>query len=150
MSNYLIVGWREHLALPFFGIPLIKAKIDTGAKTSAIHAFDVELFSINSKNMVRFKLHPYQRDTRQTIIASSELIDKRYVRNSGGTEEMRPVIKTFIELGSRTWEVELTLTNRELMGFRMLLGRQALNNHVLIDPSKSFLLGGTGSSDEDV
>ena len=148
MSNYLIVGWREHVALPSLGIHQIKAKIDTGARTSVLHASDINIFSIESKRMIQFKIHPYQRDTKQTLTASSELIDKRKVRNSGGGEELRPVIKTLLELGSVSWEIELTLTDRELMGFRMLLGRQALKKHVLVDPGRSFLFSEVSLSDE--
>ncbi|MEH2423292.1 MAG: RimK/LysX family protein [Nostoc sp.] len=147
MSNYLIVGWREHVALPSLGIHQIKAKIDTGARTSVLYASDINIFSIESKQMIQFKIHPYQRDTKQTLTASSELVDERKVKNSGG-EELRLAIKTLLELGSVSWEIELTLTDRELMGFRMLLGRQALKKHVLVDPGRSFLFSEVSLFDE--
>lgn len=140
MSEYLIVGWRERIALPSLRIHQIKAKIDTGARTSVIHASDIKIFNVESKQMAQFKVHYSQGNISQTIIAASELIDERKVKNSGGKEELRPVIKTLVELGAVSWEIELTLTDRELMGFRMLLGRQALKNRVLVDPGKSFLL----------
>jgi hypothetical protein len=140
-----IIGWREQLALPDLGIAEIKAKIDTGARSSALHAFDVETFDRNGKVMVRFKVHPYQRDTCRTVIAEAELLDRRQVRNSGGQAEVRPVIKTTVELNGDRWPIELSLTNRDVMGFRMLLGRQAVRKRFLVDASRSFLCSSTGN-----
>lgn len=134
-----IIGWREWIALPELGIPKIKAKIDTGARSSALHAFDIYTFEVDGKPRVRFKVHPKQRDTNQTIIAEAELIDERKVRSSSGQAELRPVILTEVNLMGKIWQIELTLTNRELMGFRMLLGRQALRGIFLINPGKSYL-----------
>lgn len=134
-----IIGWREWIALPELGIPKIKAKIDTGARSSALHAFDIYTFEVDSKPRVRFKVHPKQRDTNQTVIAEAELIDERKVRSSSGQAELRPVILTEVNLMGKRWQIELTLTNRELMGFRMLLGRQALRGIFLINPGKSYL-----------
>lgn len=134
-----IIGWREWIALPELGIPKIKAKIDTGARSSALHAFDIDTFEIDGKPRVRFKVHPKQRDTNQTIIAEAELIDERKVRSSSGQAELRPVILTEVNLMGKRWQIELTLTNRELMGFRMLLGRQAVRGMFLINPGKSYL-----------
>ncbi|GGA16148.1 ATP-dependent zinc protease [Okeania sp. KiyG1] len=134
-----IIGWREWIALPEIGITKIKAKIDTGARTSSLHAFDIETFEIDGKPRVKFKIHPKQRDTNQIVIAEAELIDERHVRSSSGQAELRPVILTEVNLMQEKWQVELTLTNRELMGFRMLLGRQAVRGIFLIDPSKSYL-----------
>ncbi|NES88034.1 MULTISPECIES: ATP-dependent zinc protease family protein [Okeania] len=134
-----IIGWREWIALPEIGITKIKAKIDTGARTSSLHAFDIETFEIDGKPRVKFKINPQQRDTNQTVIAEAELIDERNVRSSSGQAELRPVILTEVNLMQKKWQVELTLTNRELMGFRMLLGRQAVRGIFLINPGKSYL-----------
>ncbi len=139
-----IIGWREQLALPDLGIPEVKAKIDTGARSSALHAFDVETFERDGKPMVRFKVHPYQRDAQRTVTAEAELIDQRQVRNSGGQAQVRPVIETTVELNGYTFPIELTLTNRDAMGFRMLLGRQAVRRRFLVDAGRSFLHSSTG------
>jgi len=136
-----VIGWREWLALPDLGIPEIKAKIDSGARSSALHAFDVERFRRDGKAMVRFRVHPYQRDSRRGRVAEAELLDERSVRNSGGHVERRPVIVTTAALGGRGFSIELTLTNRDEMGFRMLLGRQALRRRFLVDVGGSFLAG---------
>jgi len=144
MSKSLsIIGWRERVALPDLGIAQIKAKIDTGARSSALHAFDVETFSRDGKTMVRFKVHPYQRDTHRTVSAEAELIDQRQVRNSGGHAQLRPVIQTMVELNGERWLIELTLTNRDVMGFRMLLGRQAVRKRFLVDAGRSFVQSST-------
>lgn len=138
-----VIGWREKIALPELGIPEIKAKIDTGARSSALHAFDVETFEQNGKMMVRFKVHPYQRDTHHTLTAEAVLLDQRQVRNSGGHAQWRPVIQTMVELDGERWSIELTLTNRDVMGFRMLLGRQAVRQRFLVDAGRSFLRSST-------
>jgi len=144
MSKSLsIIGWRERVALPDLGISQIKAKIDTGARSSALHAFDVETFLRDGKTMVRFKVHPYQRDTHRTVSAEAELIDQRQVRNSGGHAQLRPVIQTMVELNGERWLIELTLTNRDVMGFRMLLGRQAVRKRFLVDAGRSFVQSST-------
>ena len=140
-----IIGWREELALPELGISQVKAKIDTGARSSALHAFDIQIFERSGIQMVRFKVHPYQRDTHRTVMAEAELLDQREVRNSGGQSQLRPVIQTPVELNGYTFPIELTLTNRDVMGFRMLLGRQALRGRFLVDVSRSFLYSSTGS-----
>ncbi len=137
-----VIGWREWLALPDLGIPAIKAKIDTGARTSALHAFEVEPFRRAGKSMVRFVVHPKQRSTLRGVRAESELLGQRNVRNSGGQVERRPVILASVQLNERVWTIELTLTNRDEMGFRMLLGRQGLRDLFLVDPARSFLAAG--------
>lgn len=136
-----VIGWREWVALPELGIGAIKAKVDTGARSSALHAFDVELFRRRGVWMVRFKVHPLQRDSRRTVALETELFDERNVRNSGGRLELRPVIQTTVALMEERWPIELTLTNRDAMGFRMLLGRQAVRGQFAIDPGRSFLGG---------
>ncbi|HEY9834424.1 MAG TPA: RimK/LysX family protein [Stenomitos sp.] len=140
-----VIGWREHIALPELGIPELKVKIDTGARSSALHAFDIEPFQDAGKMMVRFKVHPYQQDSDRTILAQAEVIDQREVRNSGGDTQVRSVIQTKVELGGFAFPIELTLTNRDKMGFRMLLGRQAVRRRFLVDAGQSFLQTPTGS-----
>jgi len=136
-----VVGWREWLSLPAIGIDTIKAKVDTGARSSALHAFDVEIFQQDGREMVRFKVHPYQRDNTVTVEGVAELLDRRRVRSSEGTESMRPVILTTVELLGQRWEIEVTLTRRDNMGFRMLLGRQAVRRRFVVAPGRSYLGG---------
>lgn len=134
-----IIGWREWVSFPALKLSLVKAKIDTGARSSALHAFDIERFQHNGKPMLRFKVHPIQKDDHTTITAEAELLEERQVRDSGGHTEMRPVILTEIALAQYQWPIELTLTNRRAMGFRMLLGRQALRQRFVIDAGQSYL-----------
>jgi hypothetical protein len=136
-----IVGWREWVALPNLGIDRIKAKVDTGARSSALHAFDVEVFRKRGSDWVRFKVHPIQRNTRRTVSAQARLLEYRKVRSSAGHESVRPVIVTSLTLLDRTWDIELTLASRDAMGFRMLLGRQAVRDHLVVDPGKSYYGG---------
>lgn len=136
-----MIGWREWVGLPGLGIARIKAKVDTGARTSALHAFDVERFTRRGRPMVRFKVHPLQRDSHRTVQAEAELVDERQVRSSSGHTQLRPVILTEVELLGRRLPIELTLTGRDAMGFRMLLGRQALRGHFVVDPGRSYLGG---------
>ena len=139
-NKLLVIGWREIVALPNLGISQIKAKIDTGARSSALHAFHVEKFQREGQEMIHFQVHPYQRDTEYTVTAEAKLLEYREVRPSSGKTQLRPVILTNVELGGVQWQIELTLTNRDVMGFRMLLGRQAVRDRFLVDPGKSFLL----------
>ena len=134
-----VIGWREIIALPKLGISQIKAKIDTGARSSALHAFHVEKFQRDGQEMIRFQVHPHQRDSTHTVSAEAELLEYREVRPSSGKAQLRPVILTNVELEGVQWQIELTLTNRDVMGFRMLLGRQAVRDRFLVDPGKSFL-----------
>ena len=140
-KGLVIIGWREWVCLPNLNIKRIKAKIDTGARTSALHAFDIEEFSDHGRKMVRFKVHPKQRDSSKIVHAIAPLVDKRHVKDSHGGVSHRPVILAQAALGPFTWELELTLVNRDPMGFRMLLGRQALRGRLLVDPHRSYLLG---------
>jgi len=135
------IGWREWITLPDLGIERVKAKIDTGARSSALHAYDVRAFEKHGVTWVRFKVHPLQRDTHKTVTCEAEMVDQRIVRSSGGHETLRPVIVTPIVLLGEQHEIELTLTNRDTMGFRMLLGRQALRGTYMIDPGRSYLGG---------
>lgn len=134
-----VIGWREWVALPQLGVAHVKAKIDTGARSSAIHAFDVELFERQGLSMVRFKLHPVQQQSLPEIAAEAMLLDQRQVRSSGGHTQLRPVIKTEVTLNGLTWPIELTLANRDVMGFRMLLGRQAIRQRFWVDAGASYL-----------
>ena len=138
-SSDRIIGWREVIILPQLGIDKIKAKIDTGARSSALHAFNIREFKRDGKDFIRFQVHPLQRDRITTVTSEAELLEYRKVRNSGGVAQLRPVIMTEIKLGESSWAIELTLTNRDVMGFRMLLGRQAVRNRFLIDPGRSFI-----------
>ena len=140
-----VIGWRELVALPELDILEIKAKIDTGARSSALHAFEIETFHQDGKTMVRFKVHPYQRDNHRSAIAQAELYDQRQIRNSGGHAQLRPVIQTIVKLGNYAFPIEVTLTNRDVMGFRMLLGREAIRRRFLVDAGRSFLQSVTGS-----
>lgn len=140
-SHIITIGWREWVGLSELGIPAMKAKIDTGARTSCIHTFRQEEFERNGQSWIRFWVHPLQKDTKQEIICEAEIIDKRFVRDSGGRQEFRPVIKTDIFLGDSRWEVEITLSNREEMLFRMLLGRTSMLGKLSINPALSYTQG---------
>ena len=141
LPDRVAVGWREWLSLPELGLTHIKAKIDTGARTSALHAFHLEPFQRKSTKMLRFGIHPLQRNTSVEIFCEAEIIDYRFVTDSGGHKEKRFVICTELALGEHRWPIELTLTNRDTMRFRMLLGRTAMQDRLLVLPDQSFLLG---------
>ncbi|MBY0517022.1 MAG: RimK/LysX family protein [Bacteriovoracaceae bacterium] len=136
------LGWREWVGIPEMGLPAIKAKIDTGAKTSSLHALDPEPCTIEGVPHVRFILMPVQRSLALGRDIVAPLVDKRSVKNSGGEGEERFVISLILALGDVEKEIEVTLANRRDMKFRMLLGRQALEG-CLIDPAQSYLLGKT-------
>lgn len=133
-----ILGWREWVSFPDLGIEKIKAKIDTGARTSALHAFNIEQFGINGKQMIRFKIHPLQKNNDYIVICEAAVIDSREVTDSGGHSEKRFVIETPITVGKETFPIEVTLTDRDTMKFRMLLGRTALENRFIVDSSLSY------------
>lgn len=133
-----VIGWREWVVLPQLGIPRVKAKIDTGARSSSLHAYDIREFASEGRTMVRFKVHPLQKNALVTVDCEAELLEWRQVRSSSGEQDLRPVIVTGVELLGRLWDIEVTLTRRDAMGFRMLLGRQAVRRRFLIDPGSSF------------
>ena len=140
-SKKLKVGWKECCALPELRISEIHAKIDTGAKTSALHVEDLEEFQKEGGLWVRFHVYPRQYDKAERAWCEAPVIDQRWVRNSGGQREYRYVIYTKIKMGKRSWKIELTLTNRELLNFRMLLGRECLAKRCVIDTSKRYVQG---------
>lgn len=133
------IGWREYLSLPQLDIAKIKAKIDTGAKTSALHAFHIKTYEQGKQTIVNFKVHPIQGETKTTVLCVAPLKEYRKVKSSNGQSQLRPVIVTPVKLGEHKWEIELTLTNRDEMGFRMLLGRHAVRKRFLVDAGHSFI-----------
>jgi hypothetical protein len=140
-----IIGWREWVALPDLGVDFIKTKVDTGARTSALHAFDIAAFKQDGKDWVRFTLHPLQHNDQVEHPCCCQIQESRLVTNSGGIQEQRFVIITPITLGNQTWPIEITLTNRDEMGFRMLLGRTALRKRFLVNPARSYCQGQPGN-----
>lgn len=137
--KYPTIGWREWVSLPELHIFKIKAKVDTGARTSALHAFSLKPFSENGNPKISFDIHPFQHDTQSIITCVADVVDRRLVTDSGGHEEERFVIKTPITIAGQTWSIEITLTERENMLFRMLLGRSALRKHFIVNPARSFV-----------
>jgi len=135
------IGWREWLALPDLGIPAIKAKVDTGARTSSLHAFYLEPFEEDGKRKVRFRIHPLQKRKDVELTCVAEVIDRRMVSDSGGHREMRYVIRSKVMVGVVGLDVEITLTDRDPMQFRMLLGRTALAENFLVNPALSYQAG---------
>lgn len=140
-ESRLRLGWREWVALPDLGLPAIKAKIDTGARTSALHAFSVETFQEDGVALVRFLIHPLQKRDDLYVECVAPVKDRRRVSDSGGHREMRYVIESEVVAGPARWPIELTLTDRDTMRFRMLLGRTAMDGNVTVEPEASYLLG---------
>lgn len=141
-----VLGWREWVALPELGVLRLKCKVDTGARTSALHAWYVEPFDdVDGGRRVRFGLHPHQNDTDFSLDCVADIHDERDVTDSGGHTEKRIVICTPVVIGGRQWPIELTLTSRDTMRFRMLLGRTAISGLYLVDPESSFQAGEPGN-----
>ena len=140
----LLVGWREWASLPMLNTPLIKVKIDTGAKTSALHAYDLEILEMSNKKYAKFVIHPLQKNESITRCAIAEVIDSRVVRSSNGHKEERVVIRSPIKIGNHYWDIDITLTKRDIMRYRMLLGREAMQS-LLVNPGKSYCQGQVSS-----
>ena len=140
-DNRVILGSEGGCSFPEIGIPTIKARVDSGAKTSALHAINIAPFIKDENNWVRFDINPIQNNLKTVIHCEAPLIDKRIVKSSSGFREQRYVIQTNLQIGNETWPIEMTLTNRDSMGFRMLLGREAMSGRVLVDPEQKYLLG---------
>jgi len=133
------LGWREWISLPELGIEKIKAKVDTGARTSALHAFSIVTFQEGAQQKIRFDIHPLQRNTDKIISCVANVVDKRWVADSGGHREERYVIETPAIIGDQRFLIEITLTERDTMLFRMLLGRSAIKRRFVINPARSFI-----------
>lgn len=136
-----VAGWREWVGLPGCGVEWIKAKLDTGARSSAIHAFDVHEFDRDGETWVRFSIHPWQRSAEDATTVESRVHDRRLVRSSSGHSTERYVVQMDVRLLGRTLTTEMTLTSRDQMGFRMLVGREALRQGFVVDPARSYVGG---------
>ena len=136
-----IVGWREWVSLPGLGVGWIKAKVDTGARTSALHAFDLEQVDRDGEPWVRYSVHPWQGSDEDAVVCESRVVDRREVRSSSGHAEERYVVQLDVSMGGQVVDAEVTLSKRDEMGFRMLVGREALCQGFLVDPSGSYLGG---------
>lgn len=147
-DNKIIVGSEEWCSFPSLSIPAIKARVDSGAKTSSMHAFNIQPFTRRNEAWISFEIHPIQGDRKTTVRCETPVIDRRYVKSSSGTREKRYVISAPLQIGGNVWDVELTLTNRDSMGYRMLLGREAMSGRMLVDPEASFHL--TEISNEEI
>lgn len=137
-SPLLIIGWREWVSMPDLGIKRTKAKIDTGARSSSLHAFKIEPFLREDAQWVRFQVHPIQRRDDLMVTCEAVVHDVRCIRSSSGESAERYVIRTPISWMDQTWNVDLTLADRSLMGFRMLIGREAVRGRLLVDPGRSY------------
>lgn len=144
-NSVRLVGWREWVGLPSFGDFKVKAKVDTGARTSAIHATDIEYVETIDRILIAFTIFPHQDDDRTSFRCQAPLVETRAVTDSGGHKEDRYIVETSIRIGDMEWPIELSLTNRIEMGFRMLLGRHAVRNRFLVDPGRSYLSGASAS-----
>lgn len=136
-----VIGWREWVALPELGVPAIRAKADTGARSSALHAFGLEVVEVEGRSVARFAVHPDHRSPGPAVVVETDVIGERRIRNPGGRSETRPVISARIAVGEIAFDTEISLTRRDDMGFPMLLGRQTLRRRFLVDPGRSYVVG---------
>jgi hypothetical protein len=139
--SHTVAGWREWVGLPGLGVPWVKAKLDTGARSSALHAFDVEEIERDGEAWVRYVVRPWQRSDEDQVRVESRVLDRREVRSSSGHAEERYVVSMDVSISGRVVAAEVTLSNRDEMGFRMLIGREALRGGFLVDPGRSYLGG---------
>ena len=140
-KQLMTLGWREWVGLPDLGLPHIKAKVDTGARTSAIHAFALKTYEKDGTERVEFRMHPNQKDLDTVVVCDAAVIDKRVVTDSGGHKEERLVIETILKIGGHEWPIEATLTARDDMLFRMLIGRTAMKGRAVVNPGRSYVVG---------
>jgi ribosomal protein S6--L-glutamate ligase len=140
-QSKMIIGSEEWCAFSALKIPAVKARVDSGAKTSSLHAYNIQPFEQDGKEFVRFEVHPLQNNRSVSVVCEAELVARRHVKSSIGEKEQRHVIRTTVTMGSDSWEIEVTLTNRDSMGYRMLLGREAMRGRMLVDPEASFVTG---------
>jgi hypothetical protein len=135
------IGWREWVQLPEFGVTEMKVKVDTGADSSSLHAFNMERFSRDDGEWVRFEIHPRQRSRKPAIVCEALVVKERKVKNPGGRTELRPVIRTSLIVAGREIDAMVNLTTRDQMSFRMLVGRRTIRKHFIVDPGRSYLGG---------
>lgn len=137
----LVFGWQEWVELPGLGLPAVLAKVDTGARSSAIHAFMIEPYGRTGKPRVRFGVHPVPERPDIVVFCSAELVDQREITSSNGETELRYIVRTPLRIGGQEWPIEISLTNRESMQYRMLVGRKALHDNIIVDPNQSCVQG---------
>lgn len=140
-DNPITLGWREWVTLPAWGVEHVKAKVDTGARTSSLHAHDLTRLTRDGVPWVRFSIHPWQESDRDAVPVEAPVLEDREIRSSNGEADLRPVVVTDLVLAGRSSSVEVTLTQRDAMGFRMLIGREALRGGFVVDPQASYLGG---------
>ncbi|MCI5072719.1 RimK/LysX family protein [bacterium] len=138
-KNLNIIGWREWIALPELEIEKIKAKVDSGARTSSLHAHKLKLIKKSDGDYAQFFVHPHQDSSKDKVFCEAKIIEYRNIKSSNGLTEKRPIVQTIIKIMDQSWLINLSLTNRDEMGFRMLLGRTSISKRFLIDVSKSFI-----------
>jgi len=139
----IVVGWHEWVGLPDLNIDAMIAKVDTGARTSALHAAEIDRDHVGGAPVVVLRVHVDKRDPAAYILTEAPVVDERVVKNSGGDGHRRIIVGSHLSIGGQEWPIELSVTNRKSMRFRMLLGRTAMKGRILVDPGASFLLGGT-------
>jgi ribosomal protein S6--L-glutamate ligase len=136
--NKITVGWKEEAKLPELNISPIKVKVDTGAKTSSLHAFDIESYEKDSQTYVKFKTSPDKRHPKKVITCEAKVIDYRKITSSNGQTQLRYVIRSPITIGNQSWDIDITLANRKKMRYKMLLGREAMEN-IIVSPHETYL-----------
>lgn len=136
-----IIGWREWVSLDQLGVKAIKAKVDSGARSSSLHVFELQDFERDGAQWVRFKVHPLQSNSEVEVEVEAAVLEYRSVRSSSGKASLRPVIETHVSMMGQTWPIEITLARRDKMRFRMLLGRQAFRGRFLLDSGASYYGG---------